>query len=94
MNKTVKIGPQIFAIIFKEGLQDASFKSLDGWVRFSESNIYLDKRLDTFAQKQVLWHEILHGLAAQMGADLPENVIDAFAYGILGVLQDNAWLTK
>ena len=44
-------------------------------------------------QGQVLWHEVLHGIAnhANLSIDsgIEENIIDTFAKGIYQVLQDN-----
>lgn len=94
MNKQVKIGPQTFEIVIKEDLRRGD-EPLDGWIKFHESRICLDARLDGFAQKHVLWHEIIHGILNNAGiADVSEGAADALSYGILGVLQDNDWLTK
>lgn len=93
MSARVKIGPQTFNIIIREDLHQEDGKKLDGWIKFSESNIYLDSRLDPFAYKQVLWHEIIHGLLTQSGVtNIPEESVDSLSYGIMSILQDNEWL--
>jgi hypothetical protein len=94
MEKQVKIGPQIFDIVFEEDLHRGE-EGLDGWIRFYSSTISLDKRLNEFSQRQVLWHEIIHAIFTIAGIkDLPDSAVDAIAYGVLGVLQDNEWLGK
>lgn len=94
MNQKIKIGPQIFVIKTKEDLRRGD-EGLDGWIKFSTSEIMLETNLDAFSVKQCLWHEIVHGILTQAGIKtVPEEAVDALAYGILGVIQDNKWLIK
>ena len=94
MKKTVKIGPQIFDITVTEDLRDGDLK-LDGLISYHKSSIVLDADLNEFAEIQVLWHEIVHGILNNAGIkDVKEETIDALATGILGVLQDNKWITE
>ena len=88
----VKIGPQTFVIVFEEDLHRGEAE-LDGYIRFYNSTISLDMRLNEFAQIQTLWHEIVHALLNNAGIKtVPEEAVDALATGIVGVLQDNEWL--
>jgi hypothetical protein len=90
----IKIGPQTFAIVVKEDLRQGD-ESLDGWIKFSESTIYLDARLDTFSHRQVLWHEVIHAIVNMAGIkDVKEEAIDAISFGIMDVLQDNPWINE
>ncbi len=97
MNDTIKIGPQAFAIIVVKDLraQDKDDR-LQGEISYSHSEVRLDENLDAFGRRQVLWHEILHGILTQAGMQTSvkneENIIDALSYGILSALQDNPWL--
>ena len=40
-------------------------------------------------EQDVLLHEVMHGVEAQMGLDLEETVIERLATGLLAVLKDN-----
>ena len=94
MNKTIKIGPQTFDIVTERDLHRGS-DGLDGWIRFYNSTINLDDRLNEFGSYQVLWHEIVHALFTMAGIEpskVPEEAVDALAYGIMNVLQNNKWL--
>jgi hypothetical protein len=40
-------------------------------------------------EQDVLLHEVLHSVEAQMGLDLEETVIERMATGLLAVIKDN-----
>jgi hypothetical protein len=77
------------------GLHDAG-KKLDGWVQYRPYSIQIDDALGEQGERVVLWHEILHAILAQAGFDdydeEHERFIDALAYGIYQVLEDNSGL--
>lgn len=94
MSNQVKIGPQVFEIIVKPDLRRGD-EGLDGWIQYHNSTISLDARLEEFAYKQVIWHEIVHGILNNAGIKtVTEETVDALSYGILDVIQSNPWLTK
>lgn len=72
-------------------LRDGDTK-LDGHIKYRPYSINLDAELGEQGERVVLWHEVLHGILAQAGfrhEDEHEQLLDALAYGIVQVLQDN-----
>ena len=69
---------------------------LNGWIQYDPSKISIEAKLGEQMTAQVVWHEILHGIATQAGRhnELKENTIDALAYGIVQVLRDNPELVR
>jgi len=91
MIESVKIGGITYPISRVDDLRDESQK-LDGWIRYRPYSIQLDSGIGEQGERVVLWHEILHGILTQAGIsyeDEHESVLDALAYGISQVLQDN-----
>lgn len=96
MESEIKIGPTRFQITVIENLRDPrNDESLDGHILYGESRIYLNAKLGDQSRRQTLWHEILHAVLVQAGVqEHDEQQIDALAYGVVGVLQDNPWLRE
>jgi len=90
----VKIGPTVFEIELVERLVGPNNEKLDGIIKYGDSKILIEDSFSNQHTRQVLWHEILHGILTQAGISLDneEVVCDALSYGILNVLQDNSWL--
>jgi hypothetical protein len=94
---TIRIGPIDYEIVYVAGLRDGDLK-LDGWFKFPESRILIEEGLSEQARRQILWHEIFHGIFNQFGGlsedKKEETVIDALAYAVMNVLRDNPELSK
>lgn len=91
--ETIRIGGVDYAITERAGLNDGA-QVLCGQISYPETEIRLnpDECGNAQFQGQVLWHEILHGIANHSNLELgekEENIIDTFAKGIYQVLQDN-----
>ena len=91
----IKIGTQIFDIKIIDDLHDSG-RELDGWLQPWKSEISLDSRLNTYSSRLTLWHEIVHQIIAIAGIkeDIPEPAIDALAYGVIQILEDNKWIAE
>ena len=87
----VKIGAQVFSIRRQGELKNTDgIEELDGRIIYSSSEILLEDRLDTFSTRQVLWHEVIHGILTQAGIrNEDEKLVDLLSYGIIQVLEDN-----
>lgn len=61
---------------------------------FANCEIQLEAKLSNEYKKVVLWHEIFHALLANAGSEetYNEKIVDLFAYGTVGLLQDNPFL--
>jgi len=98
MNKidSIKISPITYEVKVVERLIGDSNKKLDGQITYSTPTIELDRNLSPVMQRQVLWHEIVHGILTQAGRqdEVSEGVVDALAYGILGVVEDNPEISE
>lgn len=93
----VKIGPMTYEVKIVEHLLGCDGKKLDGQITYSKPTIELDSELSFDMQRQVLLHEIIHGILTHAGRheEVSEDVIDAIAYGVFGVIKDNpeiVWL--
>jgi hypothetical protein len=92
---TVRIGPIDYEIVYVPDLQDGG-KGLDGWFRFDDARIEIKSSLSIQARRQVLWHEIIHGIFMMVGGmpgtERQEDFIDALAYAIMDTLRNNPWL--
>ena len=90
--QAIKIGPIHYVVKEVEGLRDGDEK-LDGNIKYGEGVIYVEASLTGSPRRQVLWHEILHALVVHTGRRKHDDeLIDALAYGIMQVLQDNPFL--
>jgi hypothetical protein len=94
---TVKIGPMVYEVVEEKGLTTFDGdKKLSGHIIYDSRQIRIEAQLSEQSKRQILWHEILHGILTQAGIELEdvEKSVDVLAFGIMGVLQDNQWLTK
>jgi len=94
--KKVKIGPIKYKIVEKKRLTNHGRDTkLDGSASYSHCRIGIEKGLNKQAKRLTLWHEIIHCILVQNGVgEHDERVVDAMAYGILDVLQDNPELNE
>lgn len=88
----VKIGPTIYTVKVNEELFG---EQLYGQITRSLSLIELSHKLSPFMTEVTLWHEILHGILMQLGAEeQDEQMITALSHSIVGVIHDNPALVK
>jgi hypothetical protein len=87
-------GPIQYKVAYVKNLQLGDVK-LDGHLWHNQTRISLDAEMNEQATAQVLLHEVVHALAAQMGRqNLKEDVVDALAYGVYQVMRDNPELVR
>ena len=95
MKKNIKIGPILYRVRLVDSLtDDEDGTSLDGHIKHSACVILLRKDLPRQRIKQVLWHELIHGVIGTLGIDQNEQVVEGLSNGIMLLLQDNPWLAK
>jgi len=95
MEENIKIGPILYKVKLVGNLvDDEDGTSLDGHIKHSSCIILLRKDLPEQRIKQVLWHELLHGIMEMMGIDQSEQSVEALSSGIMLLLQDNPWLAE
>lgn len=94
----VKIGGVLFDIVRVHELKHPSDnRRLDGHIVYGQCKIDIDDGLAPQAELQTIWHEVVHGILVQAGqleAADKEDVVEALAYGIMGVLYDNPQLAN
>ena len=89
----VKIGAQVFEIKRECKLKGSKGEDLSGHIKYGSSEILLDNELDAYSTRQVLWHEVLHGILTHAGiSGEDEKLVDLLSYGIIQVLEDNKML--
>ena len=89
--ESVRIGGTEYAVVRVEKLNDGE-KVLAGQIAYDHTEIRVSADVSHEMACITLWHEMLHGLASRAGLRLgtgEEEVIDAFAYGVYQILQDN-----
>jgi hypothetical protein len=93
--QSMRIGAVDYTVHVVADLKDGSQK-LSGWIQHERTRIWLERDQSAQVMRQTLWHEVLHALLVQAGHDgtLSDPVIEALAYGIVGVLRDNLWLAE
>jgi hypothetical protein len=94
MAEVIKIGAISYAVVEIEGLHTEGEK-LDGHIKYGPCEIRLEATQSPQAKRQVLWHEILHAILTHAGyRKHDDGRIDALAYGIMSILQDNPHLRQ
>ncbi len=91
---SIRINGVDYKIVYTTSLNDGT-NVLYGSIDYENSVIELNpNRQEHQRMCTTLWHEILHGIAFNMGlsetmGDNEEKIVDTFARGIYQVLQDN-----
>lgn len=87
----VKVGPITYEVKMVERLLGDGSEKLDGQISYGQQVIEIESDLTLVMQKQALWHEIVHAILTQAGrqCEASEGIIDAIAYGLVGVIKDN-----
>lgn len=86
---TIRVGPVDYAVYEVRGLRGSEMQCVAA-VRYDPSEMLLDATMGEQYRTLAMWHEIIHAIVRHAGhEDLPEPVIEALAYGIVGVLRDN-----
>lgn len=89
--ESIRIDGIDYEVTFEEKLNDGE-RMLLGDINYQESEIHIKKNQSHQYACVTLLHEILHGIAHHKKLELGKNeetIIDAFAFGIYQVLQDN-----
>lgn len=97
MSDTVRVDGITYKIERVENLlDDTGDKRLSGQIKYEDSVIQIDARLKSQWERQVLWHEIFHGIIEQRGIEVKDEdrTVDQLAYAIMQVLRDNPWLAE
>jgi hypothetical protein len=90
----IKIGAITYDIVEEKGLTNGDKDAkLDGHIRYSECQICVEAGLAGQAKRQVIWHEVIHGILTHAGIRKhDEALVDALAYGLMDLLKNNPWL--
>jgi hypothetical protein len=68
---------------------------LNGHIKYNDCQICVEAEMSPQAKRQTIWHEIVHGILTHAGMEKQdESMIDAIAYGIMDVIQNNPWLAE
>lgn len=87
--KTVQVGGVDYSIDFRKDLRGSDGTKLDGSIDYAPFEILLDSELGIQGNYVTLWHEIVHAILEHAGRDIPDEVIDTMAHGIVQVIRDN-----
>lgn len=96
MPSTVKVGPHVYSVVRKSGVD------FNGFCEFNTLQICVKNRLRKSKAQEILLHEVLHACThPSLNGDKPykdEEFVDGVAPTLLQVLQDNpellAYLTQ
>jgi len=95
--RTVKIGPTRFKIRRKRSLK-LDGEAVDGYISFSDSEIFLDSKLSLGTEQMTILHEVLHGFFQYSGmhlsSDQEHKYIELLSANMLTLIQDNSGLVK
>ena len=90
----VKIGAIYYSIEYVTDLRRNDEK-LDGRLQHGQTKITIDADMNHQATTQILLHEVVHAIAAQIGVpNMKEDVVDALAFGVYQVIRENPQLVK
>lgn len=96
MVETVKVGAIVYRVMEVERLV-ASGRKVFGEVEHAACVIRIEATNGPQTKRQTLWHEAIHLILTHAGRTKEsndENLVDALAYGVMGVVQDNPWLAE
>ena len=85
----IKIGATRFNVVIEDDLRNFDDSRLDGHIKYGECKICIDSKMDGDRPRDVLMHEILHGIADHAAVNLDEGQVERLANGIAAVLVDN-----
>lgn len=90
--QAIRIGSVTYTIVEVSGLRDDDNKRMWGQVLHGPCRVEIEADLSYQQQYHTLWHEIVHTLLNQVDLDKEgdEQLVDVLAYGIMGVMRDNA----
>ena len=89
MIDNVKIGPLVYKVVFDGNLTGEEGPPIFGAIVISKSTIFVEDLADDQWKRITLLHEIIHAMLDQAGQEQNENVINALAHGVYGLLKDN-----
>jgi len=91
LRQLIRIGPIDFTVCAVDRLlNDGNYEKLSGHIKYDASEILVEGDMEPQAQRQVVWHEVIHGILTQAGyTDHDEKMIDILAYGVMQVVRDN-----
>lgn len=75
-------------------LFERSGRDLLGQCRYEEATIRLRESMPPARMAQVLWHELIHAIADNIGMELPETTVAALAAGTFEVLRNSPGLAE
>jgi len=93
-NQKIKIGARIYNISIETSEENSVFKEHEdayGYIEYPTSEIHIRSNLEKTFQKEILIHEILHGLLDNTGiAEInTDKITEALAPRIYAFLVDN-----
>lgn len=93
--ENIRIGPIDFSVIQVDVLTDESNTTkLNGHIKYNLSEIRIDAELEEQAARQVIWHEVVHGILTLGQIEHDERLVQIVSYGVMQVLRDNPWLRQ
>jgi hypothetical protein len=85
----VEIGYDVYNVVFEEEPKDDDGSALDGYYSHEHSQISITTKATPRRQKQLLLHEVLHGISDILNIGLEEKQIDTLSVGLLLFLWNN-----
>lgn len=93
----IKIGPMVFTVESTDGLRGGDDIKLAGRVQYGACKIAIEDSYCAQAQRQTLWHEIVHIVLLQNGQEemgANEGLVEMLANAFMQVVQDNSFLAE
>jgi len=90
--KQIQIGGMLFEYQEVEKLRGDDDHRLNGHILYDERTIKVEATALNVLKLDIVWHEVIHGIAMLACADVDEKVVELLAYGITGVLRMNPQL--
>lgn len=86
-NLTIDIIGQDYDLKFEKGF--AKDGSANGLIVYEDLEIYIEDSLRTEKKKEILLHEIIHGISEGLSMGLEENAVQALARSLYSVIKQN-----
>jgi len=90
----IKIGGQIFKVIFVNDLRDETGKRVNGTIMTDQCSIYIATDVTKQKQHSILIHEVLHGIHTHYDVEGTEHIVAKIANGIYAFIVDNPIFIK